>query len=43
MTDALTREDWERIRFALSNFRHNAGMAETYNKVEMILADQKPS
>ncbi|MDU8945605.1 hypothetical protein [Ovoidimarina sediminis] len=38
MTDALTREDWERIAFALSHFRHNVEMKRTYDKVQSILS-----
>ena len=37
MTEALFREDWERILFSLSHFRHNRKINETYEKVQLIL------
>ena len=37
MTESLFREDWERILLALSHFRHNRKINETYEKVQAIL------
>lgn len=40
MTDNLTQEDWERIVFALSHFRHNERFNETHDKVQTMLSDR---
>jgi hypothetical protein len=37
--DDMTRDDWERIAHALSQYRHNPQFDETYQKVRVILAE----
>ena len=43
MTDGLTKEDWERIVFALSHFRHNELFNETHDKVQAMLSNEGKS
>jgi len=41
MSEELSREDWQRIVFALSQFSHNPEFTETLAKVTKILEENE--
>ncbi|MGR3513819.1 MAG: hypothetical protein ACU0GG_13735 [Paracoccaceae bacterium] len=41
MFEELSREDWQRIVFALSQFSHNPEFTETLAKVTKILEEDE--
>ena len=43
VSESLDRADWERILYALSQFRHNPAFRETHDKVAAILSPPGPT